>query len=108
MVLLQDIQTGYRDFHAKSLERAAQHPGLVRDETAHLVAELLEFHHLQTKEEYIEYKGLPDEPEEEAGGAARRRGAATRRGGRGRGGRRGGCRCGGARCRGCPRLDKAD
>ena len=55
MKLLLDIQTGYRDFHAQSLERIGMHPGACASELATLKTELVDFHHVVTREEYHEH-----------------------------------------------------
>ena len=77
MRLLQEIQSGYRDFHAQSLEVVALHEGNVEVELQSLHTALVEFHHVRTSAEYAEEKG--GEGGEEEARHRRRRRPPTRR-----------------------------
>ena len=75
MQLLQDIQSGYRDFHALSLEVVALHEGHVARELESLHGNLVDFHKVRTADEYAEEKA-EEEAEGGEGGGGSPRGAA--------------------------------
>ena len=65
MKLLHEIQTGYRDFHALSLERIGMHPAAVSNELEALYAGLVGFHHVKTREDYEQAQPAAPAPAED-------------------------------------------